>query len=282
MICYPMNVGPVVTRVFAAGDGGPAVLLIHGFTSRADRFRATAEAIAAKGYRVFVPDLPGHGFATKDPRHDHSIGGYRDFVISLMDALGLERASLIGTSLGGHVVGAVACKVPERVAALTMIGSLGLAPLPLERAHAMKAGLADMSLAAMRTRLLRVFCDPRFVTDQLVLEDVKVNTSPGAVASLSALADYMATRINQDLVLDGFGALAGRFPLLLVWGEQDASVPVEVGRAARAALPAARLAVLAGANHTPYIERPDLFEPIILDLLAGQLGRFEAPDVTWV
>src|ERR1700722_9103662 len=132
MICYPLAVGSFVTRLFAAGDVGPPVLLIHGFTSRADRFRGTAEALAAKGYRVFIPDLPGHGFATKDPRHDHSIGGYRDFVIGLMDQLGLERATLIGTSLGGHVVAAVACKLPERVAALTMIGSLGVAPLPPE------------------------------------------------------------------------------------------------------------------------------------------------------
>jgi pimeloyl-ACP methyl ester carboxylesterase len=282
MICYPMAVGPVITRVFEAGDVGPPVLLIHGYTSRADRFRATAQAIAARGYRVFVPDLPGHGFATKDPRQDHTIGGYRDFVLGLMDALGLERAALIGTSLGGHVVGAVACQCPERISALTMIGSLGMAPLPPERAQAIKAGLADMTPAGMRNRLLRVFCDPRFVTDELVQEDVKINTSPGAVASLTMFADYLTTRFNQDLVLDGLGALGGRFPFLLLWGDQDASVPVEVGRAARAALPAARLAIFHGVNHTPYIERPDLFEPVIFDLLGGRLGCFAAPDVTWI
>jgi 2-hydroxy-6-oxonona-2,4-dienedioate hydrolase len=277
-----MAAGSVVTRVFAAGEAGPPVILLHGLTSRADRFRGTAEALAAKNYRVVIPDLPGHGFATKDPSHDHSIAGYRDFVIGVMDGLGLERASLVGTSLGGHVAGAVACKMPERVTSLTMIGSLGLSPLARERMLAIKSGIADMSLAAMRNRLLRVFKDPKFVTDELVREDVAINTSPGATACLNAFTDYMVERFNDDLVLDGLATLAGRLSVLLLWGEEDASVPVEIARAARASLPRAKLAIIGGVNHTPYIERPDLFEPIILDFLAGRLGSFKAPEISYI
>ncbi|SLN64298.1 alpha/beta fold hydrolase [Oceanibacterium hippocampi] len=281
MICYPIAVGPVVTRLFVAGTEGPPVFLIHGLTSRADRLKATAEKIAAQGYQVYVPDMPGHGFATKNPAHGQSIGGYRDFVLGLMDVLGIEKAVLIGTSVGGHVVGALACAHPERVTALTMIGSLGFYPIPPERPVAVKAGIADMSLEAMRSRLLRVFTDPKFVTDELVLEDVKVNTSPGAVDSLNAFADYMAAGYNDDLVLDGLAKLQGRFPLLLIWGEDDKSVSVEEGRKARAVLTKADLVVLSNVNHTPYIERPDWFEPIILDFLAGHTRRFQAPGVTW-
>jgi len=281
MICYPLGVGPISTRLFAAGAEGPAVLLIHGLTSRADRFKATAEVIASSGYRVFVPDLPGHGFATKDPALDHSIAGYRDFTLGVMDALGLDKAALVGASLGGHVAAAVACTTPERVTQLAMIGSLGLRPIPPERVSAIKNGIADMSLEAMRARLLRVFNDPKFVTDELVQEDVKVNTSVGAVASLNAFAEYMAARFNEDLVLDGLRALNGRIPMLLLWGEDDKSVPVEEGQLARDALPQAKLVVLHDVNHTPYIERPDLFEPILLDFLAGHVGRFQVPGVSW-
>ncbi|MEJ0068638.1 MAG: alpha/beta fold hydrolase [Pseudomonadota bacterium] len=281
MIVYPVAAGAVLTRVFEAGDAGPAVVFLHGLTSRADRFRQTLEPFAAAGYRVYAPDLPGHGFATKDPSHDHSIGFYRDFVLALLDRLEIEQAVLIGTSLGGHVMAAAACHSPGRVRALVTIGSLGYAPVAAERVARIRAGLADWSPAAMRARLLTVFTDPRFVTDDLIREDIRINTSPGARESLARFADYMATRFNQDLIVDGLAALGDRFPTLLLWGEDDQSVPVEIGRAARRALPQARLATIRGVNHTPYLERPDLFNPIVLDFLAGRLGAFAHPDVTY-
>jgi 2-hydroxy-6-oxonona-2,4-dienedioate hydrolase len=76
MIMYPLAVGDIVNRVFEAGAGGKTMLLLHGLTSRADRWTGCIEALAAAGYHVFAPDLPGHGFATKAGELDHSIGGY--------------------------------------------------------------------------------------------------------------------------------------------------------------------------------------------------------------
>ncbi len=168
MIHYPVGVGDTVTRVFEEGTGSKTLVLLHGLTSRADRFVATLPPLAEAGYHVYAIDLPGHGFATKRAGFDHSIPGYRDFVLSFLDKIGAGRAALVGTSLGGHVMGAVACKAPERVEHLVMIGSLGLAPVSAERVGQIRTGLADMSLAAMRNRLLTVFTDPRFVTDALV------------------------------------------------------------------------------------------------------------------
>jgi pyruvate dehydrogenase E2 component (dihydrolipoamide acetyltransferase) len=282
MLMYPLAVGQTVTRVFEAGQrAAPPLILVHGLTSRADRWRQNLEPLAATGYRVFALDLPGHGFATKSASGDHSIAGYRDFILAFLDKIEAPQAVLVGTSLGGHIVAAAACHQPQRVRALVMIGSLGLQPVTTERVEKIRTGLADMSFEAMRRRLLTVFSDEHFVTDELVREDVLVNTSPGAAGCLSRFCGYMAERFNRDLVLDGLAALGKALPLLLVWGEEDQSVPVAVGRAARERLVDAKLVTFARTNHTPYMERPELFNRVLIDFLGGRLGSFAAPELTY-
>ena len=218
MWTYPFGAGGIVTRLITSGNSGEVVVLLHGFTSRADRWRGTVGTLAAQGYRVFAPDLPGHGFATKDPAFDHSVSGYRDFVLDLIEQLGLDRINLVGTSLGGHVAAAVAACVPDLVGRLVMIGSMGLDQLPSERIAAIRGGLADMSFAAVRTRLLTVFNDPALVTDDLVREDMLVNTSPGAVACLQKFGTYLASSFNKELAIDDLVALDAKVPLLLNLG----------------------------------------------------------------
>lgn len=271
MISYPVAIGSTITRMFTAGDAGPPLVLVHGLTSRADRWRHNVDVLAAAGYRVCAPDLPGHGFATKSASFPHTVPGYRDFLLDVLDHIGPEPAILVGTSLGGHIVGSAAVAKPERVRALVMIGSLGLQPVTAEKVQRTGAGLRDMRLEAMRTRLLTVFSDPRHVTDDLVVEDVRVNTSPGAAESFDIFLRYFNSGFNNDLVLERLAALGDRFPLLLLWGEEDKSVPVEIGRAAHASLPRSRLAVFKRTNHTPYWEHPPLFNRVLLDFLAGRL-----------
>ena len=280
MIAYPFEAGGITTRVLTAGDTGPAVLLLHGFTSRADRWQNTVTSMAAQGYRVFAPDLPGHGFAEKRLASNHSVSGYRDFVIDLMNRLGIERASLVGTSLGGHVLAAVAKEEPDRVENLVMVCSMGLEALPAEKVAAIRAGLTDMSVNAIRQRLLSVFTDPRFVTDELVREDMLINTSPGAGASLGKFGDYLSSGFNDDLVLDDLVSLDSRFPLLMIWGENDKIAPPRIAYNAHERLPHSRVAMMRQVAHTPYIENPPLFESILLKFIQGK-GDVSSSDVEY-
>lgn len=280
MITYPFQVGPTLTRILEAGDAGaPPILLLHGFTSRADRWRSNIDALASKGYRVIAPDLPGHGFATKDAKFDHSVPGYVVFVRTLLDELGIACSTLVGTSLGGHVLASVACAEPERTAQLVMIGSMGLEDLPPGRVAAMLTGLEDMSPAAMRRRLESVFSDPGIVTDELVREDILVNTSPGAQDSLRAFMCYLASGFASDLVGERLVAADGRFPVLLLWGGRDGPSPVAIAQSARATLPSARLAVMEGLSHTPYMEDAESFRRILLAFIAGRLDKVRVPGL---
>lgn len=280
MIIYPYGVGAVTTRIIEAGQGDDVLLLLHGFTSRADRWRSNIDGLAALGYRTIAPDLPGHGFASKDPKFDHSVGGYRDFILALLDSLQIRRAVMVGTSLGGHVLADLACRAPERVNKLVMIGSMGLQALGDDRVAAIRKGLEDMSAQAIKARLITVFSHASLVTEDLVREDMLVNTSPGAQQSLQAFGKYLAEGFNNDLVSDRLAEVDDQIPLLLLWGDQDRSAPVEIARAARTKLPNSRLAVIAGMNHTPYMECPILFGQILEAFLVDRLESFSNPDVT--
>ena len=273
MICYPISVNGTPSRTFEAGSGDKVVVLVHGFTSRADRWRHVIPGFAQAGYRVFAPDLPGHGYADKSPGSRQAIDGYRDFLLDFLDMIGANRATLIGASMGGQVVGAAASKLPERVEALVMIASLGLASISSERIAAMRHGLTDMSIEAIRARLIRAWGNLKDITDNLVREDMLVNTSPGAIMSLNRIVDDLDAHRDDGLLIDALAALGSRLPLLLVWGDNDPLVPVSVGHAARKRMPHARLATITGVNHAPYIEQPVLFQRAVLDFLTGQPGQ---------
>jgi len=283
MICYPLAVGPTVTRVFEAGaPDAPAILLMHGLSSRADRWVRNIDALAAAGYHVFAADLPGHGFATKDPAFDHTIGGYAGFVLGLLDALKIARATIVGTSLGGQIVAAAVLREPERAERLMVIGSTGFAPTPPERAQGFRDWIMHLTPESHRPKLERVFTDTSLATDDMVREDVRINTSPGASACFDRFLRYMADGINADLVGERLRSIEDRVPLLMFWGEDDTSVSVSIGRAARASLPKARLVVVKGLNHTPYYENPPLFNEVLLRYIGGRLEGLSAPGLELV
>lgn len=272
MIHYPIAAGRTITRVLEAGAAdAPTIVLVHGLSSRADRWMRNIDGLAAQGFRVIAADLPGHGFATKDPGYEHTIGGYADFVLALFDALGLERATLVGTSVGGQVVAAAALRQPQRIERLMMIGSTGFAPSTPQRAQGFRDWILHLTPDSHRPKLERVFTDTSLVTEDMVREDVLINTSPGAAGCFDRFIGYMAGAINQDLVLERLRTIEEQVPLLLFWGVDDTSVPVDVGRAARERLPRARLVTVEGLNHTPYYEAPALFNEVLLAFIRGRL-----------
>ncbi len=281
MIVYPIQAGTTVTRVFESGDAGaPKLLLLHGLSSRADRWIRNIDALAEAGYHVFAPDLPGHGFAQKSTDFDHTIGGYADFTLSFLDAIGADRAHCVGTSLGGQIVAKAVLKQPERAMSLMVIGSTGFARTTRERALGFRNWIMNLTPESHRPKLQNVFTDSSLATDDMVREDVMINTSPGASACFDKFLDYMEERINDDLVLDGLKALDGKFPLLLFWGIDDTSVSVEIGEKARDELQSARLVKVENLNHTPYYEDPALFNDTLLRFLSGNLDSISHPGLT--
>ena len=272
MIQYPLGAGGTLTRVLEAGRGDRTMLLVHGVGARADRWQRNLQGFADAGYHPYAIDLPGHGLAEKGGRFDPSVPNYAAFAGAVLDEVGADRAVLVGTSLGGHVLATVACEAPERVEALVMVGTLGMAPIG-HAARERTAGLIGDTSPEMVDRKLRsVLHDDGLVTAELHREEVRINNSPGAAEAFEGVSDYFANRIDDDVVGERLTALSGRFPVLLVWGREDLGFPLSMGEAAHEMLPGSRLAIMDEAAHAPYYERPDTFNAIVTRFLDGTLG----------
>ena len=273
MIQYPLAVDGTLTRVLEAGSGDEAIVFLHGLGARADRWRGTVERFAAQGFRCFAFDLPGHGLAAKGDGFAYGVPAFARFLGGLLDRLGLDRVHLVGTSLGGHVSSHFTCGAPSRVRSLTLVGTTGIVPIGPDVGRAIRDNIRITSQDGIRTKLEFVLGDKSLVTDEFVLEEFRINNSPGAEAAFLRLGDYIAQEIDGDVVGPSLRDLAGRPPMLLVWGEIDRAVPMTVGHAVRDMFPGADFVVIPGAGHAPYFERPAAFDPALLNFLKNAQAR---------
>jgi pimeloyl-ACP methyl ester carboxylesterase len=267
VISYPYGVDGTTIRVIEQGSGDNVALLLHGVGARADRWRHNISSLADAGLHVYAIDLPGHGFSDKGS-FDYSVNGYASLVLHFLDSIGADRCVLIGTSLGGHIQAAVTCRDPARVAALILVGALGITPLGASGRQAVANSILDASPDGIHAKLNRVIHDPGLVTDEWVYEESRINGSPGASTAFGALADYFQSRVDEDVVGERLAGLAGLPPVLLVWGSEDVIVPPALGQASQQILGGdVPLVLIPNAGHAPYLENPEPFNNAVLAFL---------------
>ncbi len=264
-INYPLAVATGMTRIIEAGDG-PPVLFVHGLGARADRWRTTVERIGAQGFRAIAYDLPGHGFASKEAEAPATVPQMSAYLLAVMDALGLDSAVLVGTSLGAHIVAHAAVRDPARVPGLVLVGALGVLPIAQAVAETIARNVRVRERELFSGKLNFVIHDPTMITGAMIEEEWRMNTAPGATEAFTRLGDYLVHGIAGDYVAEQLRALYPSDKLLLVWGEEDRAVPLSVGEACQAAL-GAPLAVIPKANHVPYWEQPQAFDAAVLPFL---------------
>ena len=275
MIQYPLGVGGTVTRVLESGSGERTLLLVHGVGARADRWCHNLDGLAEHGYHVYAIDLPGHGLAKKDAEFPHSVPSYAALVRGFLDEIGAgSEVYLVGTSLGGHVCATVACSIPERIAGLVLVGTLGITPVG-SAARERTAGLIrEASWETVDRKLRTVLHDEELVTDELHSEEFRINNSPGAVEAFDRIASYFAEQIDTDVVGEKLAGLVSGIPTLVVWGREDVGFPLELGEAAHATLSGSHFAIMDRAAHAPYYERPETFNKLVTEFFGGRLADF--------
>jgi pimeloyl-ACP methyl ester carboxylesterase len=262
-------------RFHSSGDG-PLLVLLHGIASTADTWAPVATGLAAS-HTVLAPDLLGHGSSAK-PRGDYSLGAYASGVRDLITALGHERATVVGHSLGGGIAMQFAYQFPERVERLVLIssGGLGREVHPILRASTLPG--SEIVLALLGRRWLRTTGGAVGATlGRLGLragEDLA-----GVAAGIASLGDADARGAfvhTARAAIDPGGQrvsatdrlyLAAHLPTLIVWGERDPIIPAAHGDAAHAAIPGSRLEIFAGAGHFPHREQPVRFVSLVEDFM---------------
>ena len=267
---YPLGAGGTLTRILEAGRGDDAVIFIHGLGARADRWRRNLGVFAEAGYHCFALDLPGHGFAGKTTAFPYGVPGFADFVGAIMDKLGLGRVHMVGTSLGGHIAGWIACHAPERVRSLVLVGSLGLVPIGAEAGDNIHRNVKATDRPDIENKLKFVLYDPSIITPEWIEEEYRINNSPGAADSFARLGDYIAEEVDQHNVGENLAEVSGGVPVMLVWGRQDKAVPLSVGEQGKALLGDANLLVIDEAGHAPYFEQAEQFNGAVLKFLGAQ------------
>lgn len=230
------------------GTGEEAVVLIHGL-SGSSRWWARNIPELAERYRVVLPDLVGFGRSPRPGLRLPRLRDVADLLVRWMDGAGLERAHLIGHSMGGQLATHLAARHPDRVDHLVLVSAAGV-PRPLTPRSLIRFGMDIMPLWR--------WGDPKFLPT--IVGDA---WTAGPLTLLQAIG---------DIVLDDVRPLLPRIsaPTLVVWGERDPWVPLDHAWEFRSAIPDARLAVLRRASHVPMVDRPADFNRLVLRFLGGE------------
>jgi pimeloyl-ACP methyl ester carboxylesterase len=263
--------------VYRRAGSGPPVVLVHGMVNSSRHWSAVAQRLAER-YDVIAPDLVGHGDSAT-PRGDYSLGAHAAVIRDLLATLGIERATIVGHSLGGGVAMVFFWQFPERVERLALVssGGLGREVSPLLRTASLPGAKALISAAAHPAVLrgvhaagtrLRERGSGLGVQVQAVARALRPLETAGAreafVQTLRAVIDPHGQRVSANDRL----YLLEPVPTLIAWGDRDRTIPAAHGLAAHAALPGSRFVTLPGAAHFPHLETPDALADALLEWIA--------------
>jgi len=257
-----------------AGEG-PAILLIHGIAGSSGAWREVMPALAER-YTVIAPDLLGHGQSAK-PIGDYSLGAYANVLRDLLGVVGMPRATVVGQSFGGGVAMQFCYQNPELCERLALVDSGGLG-------REVSWLLRFMTLPGSEYLMPIIF--PPFVRargDELSrllysrgIRMPRIGEMWRSYASLTDGANRQSFIRTIRSVIDPGGQtvsamdrvyLTQQVPTLIVWGEQDAIIPVSHAHDAHAAMPNSRLEIIAGAGHFPHVEAPGEFLHALRDFM---------------
>jgi pimeloyl-ACP methyl ester carboxylesterase len=251
------------------------VVLLHGIAGTSATWDAVIPRLAER-HDVLALDLLGHGESAK-PRGDYSLGAYANAVRDLLEALGENRATLVGHSLGGGIAMQFAYQFLERCERLVLVdsGGLGREVHPLLRAAALPgAGLVLPWLSTTTSRgvgalvrgmsRLGIRAGPDL--DETWRSFVSLE-EPAArrafIQTVRGVMDLSGQRVSANQRL----YLAEGLPTLIVWGENDPLIPVRHARAAHERMPGSRLEIFPRAGHFPHRDDPERFASVLADFI---------------
>jgi pimeloyl-ACP methyl ester carboxylesterase len=247
---------------------GQALVFVHGWAGNAFNFMDVFDDMALE-FHVFVLDLPGSGKSGCLPEFNYDLGFYADFVEKFMDAIGIEKAHLVGHSMGGHIAAIFALEHPERLYKLVLVDAAGVdtgSSLMSIGSKIITPSLVipmiHLVFPVTEEKLERV---PHSEKNRVLLAEeryssvVRACTGQALSQSMKSIVRYNVTeRLSQI-----------KAPTMVVWCEDDELVPLENAYIFQKGIPEAKLVIIKSCGHTPMQCRPDQFTSALKKFLAS-------------
>jgi len=263
---------------FRRAGTGPPLFLIHGITNSGQSWEP-AMRLLARDFDVIAPDLPGHGDSDRQ-RGDHSLGGHACVMRDLLQVLEVERATVVGHSLGGGVAMQFSYQFPDMVERLVLVGSGGLgrevSPLirsaslpfaeqviPLLTARPLVGGVS-----AIAGLLGRVGLKPGADLAEISRGIASLGDAERRAAFVRTVRSVMSP-LGQRVTANDRLYLAAEIPTLIVWGDRDPIIPVAHGLEAHILLDDSQLEIFEGAGHFPQLDDPLRFAELLTEFVAA-------------
>jgi len=253
---------------------GPAIILIHGFASSTLVWSKVFLEFADRGFRVIAPDLLGYGYSAKPRNFDYTIGAQARMLDKLLDQLELAQVTLVGSSYGGAIAASIALDYATRVKKLILVGAvtnneptkyllMRLFGSPLIGDILSPLLLGSRQL--LKRRMKRVYDRHSWVLDDVRVEarHQPLRTAATHRAIIRTVRRWDADRIQRDAHLI-------TQPTLLVWGDNDAEVPLRFGQQLHNAIKGARMIIIENCGHLPHEEFPQAFIEVVGGFCANE------------
>jgi len=253
---------------------GPPLLLLHGLGGSMWQWEHQQCALSGL-HRVITPDMPGSGLSDRQGHCDPPATLLKT-ILAFMDTLQLQRATLIGHSMGAGLAIGMSLTYPERVSALVLVSGLpanvlaSMTPsMPKRIIKYWPLWLAELVVRCTgRQAARRILAES--IHDHTLLTPIVVNRSHRHRLQLAALrAFYAQTKHIPEWEREFASRLADiGHPTLVLWGTHDKVFPLSVGQAMQRTIPNSEFVVVPNAGHMPQWERPDVVNPAVLKFLA--------------
>lgn len=247
-----------------AGDAkNPKVVLLHGLGASISSWQLNIVALSQK-YHVIALDQVGFGKSDK-PMLKYRIGTYTDFLDKFLSELKIEKASLIGNSLGGWIAADFALKYPAKVEKIVLADAAGLKPnlVDFNRIYALNFSTRDEIRALVK---LVFYNQTLFGSEAFVDESLRLRVAAGDGYTINSLIDSI--KREEDFLNGRLGGI--KQPTLIVWGKQDGLLPLADGEKFDKEIPNSELIVFDRCGHVPQVEKALEFNAAVLKFLEGK------------
>jgi 3-oxoadipate enol-lactonase len=238
-----VNVNGIQLAYDRRGKGTPLVLL-HGFPLDHHLWDDMLPLLE-NTFDVILPDLRGFGESTTIDS-SYSMDDYASDIAGLLDQLGIQKAAIVGHSMGGYVALALARLYPDRISGLGLVSSQLLADPP-ERKEGRYKSAADVSANGIKSVVEAM--TPKFTADEELQTYARASMEKQQPAAYIGALKAMAERMDSTPLLSSFN-----FPVVIIHGDADSLIPIERAREVKEALTQAHLVAISGAGHMPMVE----------------------------